>query len=86
MLTATGQNKGIINGFQIGKDQEHSSQDANYGYHFNNVGFIDDVSIFAKASEGMQTLFDELQEFTTWCGMEINFMKTFLLVIDQDQN
>ena len=45
MLTATGQNKGIINDFQVGKDQEDSSQDANYGYHFNNVGFIDGILI-----------------------------------------
>jgi len=33
----------------------------------------------------MQTLLDELQEFTTWCGMEINFKNTFLLVIDKEQ-
>jgi len=33
----------------------------------------------------MQTLLDVVQEFTTWCGMEINVQKTFLLVIDKDQ-
>jgi len=32
----------------------------------------------------MQTLLDVVQEFTTLCGMEINFKKTFLLVIDKD--
>jgi len=26
-----------------------------------------------------------VQEFTTWCGMEINVGKTFLLVIDKDR-
>ena len=33
----------------------------------------------------MQTFLDELQEFTTWCGMEINFKNTFLLVVDKEQ-
>jgi len=30
-------------------------------------------------------LLDVAQEFTTWCGMEINVTKTFLLVIDKDR-
>jgi len=29
-------------------------------------------------------LLNAVQEFTTWCGMEINVNKTFLLVIDKD--
>jgi len=33
----------------------------------------------------MQTLLDVVQEFTTWCGMEINVKKTFLLVFDKDR-
>ena len=32
-----------------------SSQDADHGYQFNNIGFIDDISIFAETPEGMQT-------------------------------
>jgi len=44
MLTATGQNQGISHGLQIGKDQDDSSQGADHGYHFNNIGFIDDIS------------------------------------------
>ena len=62
-----------------------SSQDADHGYQFNNIGFIDDISIFAETPEGMQTLLDVVQEFTTWCGIEINLEKTFLLVIDKDR-
>jgi len=31
----------------------------------------------------MQTLLDVVQEFTTWCGMEFNITKTFLLVINK---
>ena len=73
MLTATGQNQGSSHGLQIGKDQDESSQDADHGYQFNNIGVIDDTSIFAEIPEGMQTLLDVVQEFTTWCGMEINF-------------
>jgi len=85
MLTATGQNQGISHGLQIGKDQDDSSQDADHGYQFNNIGFIDDISIFAETLKGMQTLLDVVQEFTTWCGMKINVKKTFLLVIDMDR-
>jgi len=33
----------------------------------------------------MQTLLDVGQEFTTWCGIEINFKATFLLIIDKDR-
>ena len=75
MLTATGQNQGISHGLQIGKDQDDSSQDADHGYQFNCKGFGDNISIFAETSEGMQTLLDMVQEFTTCCGMEINAKK-----------
>jgi len=84
MLTATGQNQGISHGLQIGKDQDDSSQDANHGYQFKNIGFINDIWICAETPQGMQTLPDVVQEFTTWCGMEINVKKTFLLVINKD--
>ena len=53
MLAATGHNQGISHGLQIGKDQDDSSQDADHGYQFNNIGFIDDISIFAETPEGM---------------------------------
>jgi len=65
MLTATGQNQGISHDLQIGKDQDDSSQDADHGYEFNNLGFIDDISIFAETPEGMQTLLDVVA--VTWC-------------------
>jgi len=55
MLTATGQNQGISHGLQICKDQDDSSQDADHGYQFDYIGFIDDISIFAETPEGMQT-------------------------------
>ena len=47
-------------------------------YQFNNIGFIDDILILAETPEGMQTLLDMVQEFTVWCGMEINVIKNFL--------
>jgi len=75
MLAATGQNQGIRHGLRIGKDQDDSSQDADHGYQFNNIGFIDNISIFAETPEGTQTLLDVMQEFTTWCGIEINVKK-----------
>jgi len=85
MLTATGQNQGISHGLQISKNQEDSSEDADHGYQFNNLGFIDVISIFAETPQGMQTLLDVVQKFTTWCDTEINVQTTFLLVIDKDQ-
>jgi len=85
MLTTSGQNQGISHGLQIGKDQDDSRQDADHGYQFNNICFIDDISIFAETPEGMQTLLDVVQEFTRWCGMEINVKRTCLLVIDKDR-
>jgi len=83
MLTVTGQDQGISYGLQIGKDG--SSQEADHGYQLNNIGFIDDISVFAETPEGIQTLLDMVQEFTTWCGKEINIKKTFLLVVDKDR-
>ena len=44
-------------------------------YQFNNIGFINNISILAETSEGIQTFLDVVQEFTTWCGMEINVKK-----------
>jgi len=61
MLTATGQNQGISHGLQIGKNQDDSSPDADHGYQFNNIGFIDNISIFAETPEGMQNLLDVVQ-------------------------
>ena len=33
----------------------------------------------------MQKLLIVVQEFTAWCGMQINVKKTYLLVIDNDK-
>ena len=46
---------------------------------------IDDITIFAETPEGMQNLPDVVQEFKTWCGMEINIKKKSLLVVDKDR-
>ena len=70
---------------QISKDQDDSSQDANHDYQSNNIGFIDDISILAETPEGISTLLDVVQDFTTWYGMEINVNRTFLFVIDKDR-
>ena len=82
MLTVTGQNEYISLGLQIGKDQKGDNQRDRNGYQFNNIGFIDDISIFADTLEGMQKLLNVVLEFTAWCGMPINVKKTYLLVID----
>jgi len=85
MLTATGQNEDISHGLQIGKNQKGDNQRDENGYQFNNIGFIDDISIFADTPEGMQKLLNVVQQFTAWCGMQINVKKTYLLVIDNDK-
>ena len=84
MLTVTGQNEDIGHGPQIGQVQKGDNQRNENGYQFNNIGFIDDISIFADTPEGMQKLLNVVQEFTAWCGMQINVKKTYLLVIDND--
>jgi len=52
---ATGQNQGIGHGLQIDKNHEDSSQGADHSCYFNNIGFIDDISILAETPKGMQT-------------------------------
>ena len=83
MLTVTGQNEDISHRLQIGKDQKGDNQRDENSYQFNNIGFIDDILIFADTSEGMQKLLNVVQEFT--CGMQINVKKTYLWVIDNDK-
>jgi len=77
MLTATRLNQGISHGLQIGKNQEDSIQDTIHCYQFHNIGFIDDISIFAVIPEGRHILLDVVQELTTWCDMEINVKQNF---------
>jgi len=85
MLTVTGQNEDISHGLQISKDQKGDNQRDENGYQFNNIEFIDDISIFADTPESMQKLLNVVQEFAAWCGMQINVKKTYLLVIDNDK-
>jgi len=76
MLTVAGQNEDIVHGLQIGKDQKGDNQRDENGCQFNNIGFINNISIFADTSGGIQKLLDVLQGFTAWCGMQINVKKT----------
>jgi len=52
MLTATEQNQGISHGLQIDKNQEDSSQDANHGYQFNDIGFVDNSRSLLRPQNG----------------------------------
>jgi len=61
MLTSTEQNEDICHGLQIGKDQKGDNQRDENGYQFNNIGFIDDISILADKPEGMQNLLNVVQ-------------------------
>ena len=61
MLTVTGQNSDISHGLQICKDQKGDNQRDENGYQFNNIGFIDNISIFADTPEGMQKLLNVVQ-------------------------
>jgi len=84
MLKVTGQNDDISHGLHIGKDQKGDNQRDENGYQFKKIGFINNISIFADTPEDMQKLLNVVQEFTAWCGMQINVKKTYLLVIDND--
>jgi len=85
MLMVTGQSEDISQGLQIGKDQKGDNQRDEKGYQFRNIGFNDEISIFADTPKGMQKLLNVVQEFTVSCGMQINVKKTHLLVIDDDK-
>jgi len=63
MLTFTGQNEDISHRLQIGKNQKGDNKRDENGDQFNNIGFIDDISIFADTPEGMQKLLNVVQEF-----------------------
>ena len=70
MLTVSwGQNEDISHGLQIGKDQKGDNQRDENGHQFNNIGFIDDISIFADTLEGIRKMLNVVHEFTAWCGM-----------------
>jgi len=64
MLTVTGQNEDISHGLQIGKYQKGDNQRDENGYHFNNIGSIDDISIFADTPEGMQKLLNVVRIYS----------------------
>jgi len=69
MLTA--QNANISHGLQIGKDQKGDNQRDDNDYQYNNIGIIDDISIFADTPEGLQKLLNVVQEFNNglvWNG------------------
>jgi len=78
MLTVIGQNENISHGLQISKDQKGDNKRYDNSYQFNNMGFIDDISICADTPEGMQLLLNVVQEFSGWCGMQINVKKTYV--------
>jgi len=82
MLTVAGQNEDNSHGLPIGKDEKGDNQRDEDGYQFNNIEFIDDISICVDTLEGMQKLLNVVQGFTTWCGMSVK--KTYLVVIDND--
>jgi len=60
-----------ITGNHLTHQKGDNQRDEN-GYQFKNIGFINDISIFADTPEGMQKLLNVVQEFTAWCGMQIN--------------
>ena len=85
MLTITRQNEDISHGLQISKDQKRDNQRDENGYQFNNVGFIDDISIFADTPEGMQKLLNAgCTGIYGLVGKQINMKKTYLLIMDND--
>ena len=43
------------------------------------------VRLHAEMPQGMQKLLNVVQEFTAWCGMQINVKRTYLLQIDNDK-
>ena len=53
---------------------------------FNNLAFVDDLTIFAQSPEKVQKLLNVISKFEDWCGLKVNMKKTCLLVIQQQKN
>jgi len=81
MLTVTGQNENVSHRLQIGENREEDNWRDDNGYQLNNIGFIDDISIFSNTPEGIQKLLNVVQEFT-WNANQCE--ETYLLDIDND--
>ena len=69
LLTAKGKKHGVWHGL--------AGADA-----FNNMGFVDDLSLFADSIEGAQILLGAIEEFEEWSGLKVNRKKTCIMVID----
>ena len=69
LLTSIGQQKGISHGIKRIDT-------------FNNLAFVDDLSIIAEVrrlgdpSGGAQTLLNVIEEFSNWIGMEVKVVKS----------
>jgi len=59
------------------KNSTLNQRDEN-SYQLNNIGCIDDFSIFADTPESMQKLLNVVLEFTAWCGMQNNVKNVFV--------
>jgi hypothetical protein len=47
-----------------------------------SIGFVDDCSLFAQTTGGMQVLMNTVQEFAEWSGLKVNLKKTCMLIIE----
>jgi hypothetical protein len=69
LLTGTGQAFGVSHGI------EETEQ-------FNNVAFMDDITVLAQGNEGAQILLNATHEFGVWSNMRLNLGKTVVEDID----
>ena len=49
---------------------------------FDNIGLVDDCSLFAQTTGGIQVLMNTVQEFEEWSGLKVNLKKTCMLIIE----
>jgi hypothetical protein len=68
-LMGTGQAFGVSHGI------EETEQ-------FNNVAFMDDITVLAQGNEGAQILLNATHEFRVWSNMRLNLGKTVVEDID----
>jgi hypothetical protein len=68
-LTCTGQALGISHG--IAETEQ-----------FNNVAFMDDVTVLAQDNAGGQILLNATHEFEAWSNTKLNLSKTVVIDID----
>ena len=62
--------------------KERIHHDLPVTHPINHILFVDDMTMLAQDSKGMQTLMNAIQEFEEWSGIPVNMMKMKQMTVD----